>query len=140
MSTYATLSDLVLRFGERELAQLSNRSGLDVIDDAVVARALEDANAEAHAYLATRYPVPVAPVPALLARLVCDIARYRLYDDAAPEEVRKRYEDAVRLLRSIAAGDVSIGAPEATPTHAQTATVVAPQPGLFGRRRGGGLR
>ncbi len=137
---YATVADLVARFGEREIAQRSSRDGRDVIDEAVVGQALADANAEAHGYIATRYPVPFSPVPPLLVRVVCDIARYRLYDDAAPEEVRKRYEDAARLLTRIADGSVSIGPPEASPSHPQTVAVVAPAPGLFARRPNGGLR
>ncbi len=140
MATYATLADLVARFGEREIAQLTNRDGLDVIDPDVAAQALADANAEAAAYLAARYPVPPEPVPQVLVMVVCNISRYRLYDDAAPEEVRKRYEDATKLLARIANGEISIGPPQATPTHAQTAVLVGGTPAVFGRRPGGGLR
>lgn len=140
MTTYATLADLVARFGEREIAQLTNRDGLDVIDSSVADQALADANAEAEAYLAARYPVPPAPVPQVLVMVVCNIARYRLYDDAAPEEVRRRYEDAARLLARIASGEISIGPAQSAPTHAQTAQLVGGSPAVFGRRPGGGLR
>ena len=136
---YATTEDLIDRYGEREIAQLTNVDGLDVIDVAAVERALDDANSEAHAYICARYPVPVQPAPVLLVRIVCDIARYRLYDDSAPDEVRRRYDDAVRMLRGIAAGEVSIAAVEDSPSHAQIAQIVD-APRLFARRRGGGLR
>ncbi|MFN3985735.1 MAG: gp436 family protein [Rhodocyclaceae bacterium] len=139
MSTYATVQDLIDRFGEREIAQITNRTGLDVIDVDAAELALADANAEVHSYIATRYPVPFDPVPQLIVRLVCDIARYRLYDDAVPEEIRNRYTDAVRILGRVASGEASFGVAEASPSHAQTAQVVSRPHSLFGRRPNGGL-
>lgn len=101
--TYATQADLEIRFGSEELAQRSDRINGSVIDVAVVDRALADAEAEVDAYLASRYQLPLASVPAVLVRLTCDIAFYRLCD-IPPEEVRKRYEDAVRDLKRAADG------------------------------------
>jgi phage gp36-like protein len=100
---YATQADLEIRFGSEELAQRSDRINGSVIDVAVVDRALADAEAEVDAYLASRYQLPLASVPAVLVRLTCDIAFYRLCD-IPPEEVRKRYEDAVRDLKRAADG------------------------------------
>lgn len=137
---YATLSDLVERFGEAELIQLTDTTGAGEIDESRAAAALEDAHAEVHGYLATRYPQPPDPVPRLLVRVAADIARYHLYDDAAPDEVRRRCEDARRVLQAIARGEVSLGAPHNTPTHALTVTLAGQPPRLFARRRGGGLR
>lgn len=140
MAAYATTADLVTRYGEAEIIQLTDRAHLGVIDAGVAAQALDDANAEVDSYLAVRYPVPPDPLPTLLVRLACDIARYRLYDDAAPEEIRKRYEDATRLLARIASGDISIGPAQSAPTHPQTVTLVGGAPAVFGRRPNGGLR
>lgn len=139
MSTYATVQDLIDRYGEREIAQVSNREGLDVIDTDVVARALGDANAEVHSHVATRYRVPFDPVPTLLVRLACDIARYRLYDDAVPEEIRNRYTDAVRILGKIANGEMSFGEADASPSHPQLVQSVTTPPKVFGRRPNGGV-
>ena len=105
---YATQADLETRFGSEELAQLSDRAGGTVIEAAVVARAIADAEAEIDGYLAGRYALPLASVPAVLGRIACDIARYRLYDDRVTEAVRKRYEDAVRDLRALAAGTLQL--------------------------------
>lgn len=138
--SYARIDDMVARFGEREIAQLTNRDGLDVVDADVLDEALADANAEVQGYLATRYRVPPDPVPRLLVRVACDVARYRLYDDGATDEVRRRYEDAVRLLKSVADGGVSLGEDAAAPSHPQLAQVVDVAPGLFSRRPNGGLR
>lgn len=106
--SYATQAELETRFGAAELAQLTDRIEGAVIDAAVVARAIADADAEIDAYLATRYALPLASVPALLARMACDIARYRLHAEGAPERIRKTYEDAVRDLKAVARGDIKI--------------------------------
>lgn len=110
---YATQADLEARFGVDELTQLTDRVGAGVPDAAIVARALADADAEIDGYLASRYDLPLTTVPPVLARIACDIARYRLWEDRASEEVRLRYEDARRMLESIARGQVSLGLPAA---------------------------
>lgn len=105
---YATQADLTDRFGELELAQRTDRTNGLVIDTVVLGRALNDADAEIDGYLATRYSLPLGTAPAVLVRLACDIARYRLYDDGAPETVRLRYQDAVSLLKRISSGEVQL--------------------------------
>jgi phage gp36-like protein len=112
--TYATQADLEDRFGVDELTQLTDRAGAGGPDAGIVARALADADAEIDGYLASRYALPLTTVPAVLARIACDIARYRLWEDRASEEVRLRYEDARRTLESIAKGQVSLGLPAAS--------------------------
>ena len=99
---YATQSDLEERFGPQELAQLTDRVDGLMPDPAVIARALADAEAEIDGYLAARYTVPLSAVPAVLVRLTCDIARYRLYDDRVTEAVRNwflRMETRAELER-----------------------------------------
>jgi phage gp36-like protein len=116
---YATQADLADRFGADELAQLTDRAGAGVPDATVVARALADADAEIDAYLGTRYALPLPAVPSVIARLACDIARFRLWEDRASDEVRRRYEDARRLLDAIARGQVSLGLPAAQQPSAE---------------------
>ena len=116
--SYATQSDMTERFGAVELAQLSDRVNGTVIDVAVVARALADADAEIDAYLARRYQLPLASTPPVLVRMACDIARYRLYDEAVTEAVRVRYNDAVALLKRMASGEVELPAATVLPAPA----------------------
>lgn len=114
---YATLQDLVERFGEQELIELTDRAGAGVIDADVADRAIQDASGEIDGYVsAAGYPVPLDPVPRLITAYCADIARYRLYDDHAPEQATKRYDDAVRFLRAVAKGDVKLGATPPEPT------------------------
>ena len=107
---YGSIQAMVDRFGQREIIQISDRTGdADGIDDAVVNRALEDAGAEIDGYLAGRYKLPLSAVPRVLVNVGCDIARYRLYDDRVTDQVRTRYEDAVKFLGLVSTGKLSLG-------------------------------
>lgn len=108
---YATQQNLIDRFGEGELIQLTDRHNTGAIDAVVLDQAIADADAEIEGYLVGRYALPLASVPPVLTLLACDLARYHLYDDHATEQVRTRYEDARRLLESIASGKVQLGLP-----------------------------
>jgi phage gp36-like protein len=121
MPVYAQIADLVGRYGEAEIVQLTDRATppTGAIDTSVAERALGDADAEIDAYLGGAYTLPLASAPPVLTRVACDIARYRLWDDQAPEEVRHRYLDAVRLLEAIATGKVTLG-----PSHPDDASGV----------------
>lgn len=108
--TYATLQNLIDRFGEVELIQLTDRQNLGIVDATVVSRALSDADARINGYLAVRYALPLSvPLPTELERLACDIARYALHEERVTEIVGKRYEDAIALLRDVASGRAELG-------------------------------
>ncbi len=134
---YTTRAEMIERFGERELIQLTDRSGAGIIDEAVLSRAMADADAEIDGYLRERYALPLAAVPPVLARLAANIARYNLYDEMAPEEPRRRYEDAVRTLKAIAKGEVHLGLPTGGAAPAVGAPKVAGPARTFSRN---GLR
>lgn len=107
---YASLQDMVERFGETEMIQMSDRSmTATALDATVVAAKLADADAEIDGYLGQRFTLPLASVPTVLKRIATDIARYHLYDDRATEQVTKRYDGAIAFLKGVAKGDVSIG-------------------------------
>lgn len=118
--SYAGVPDLVERFGERELVELTDRASTGAIDVAVAERALRDASAEIDGYLAARYVLPLASVPVVLVRLCADLARYYLYDDHAPEQVNARYKAAVEMLRRISSGEVALGLSEQGETPASS--------------------
>lgn len=131
---YATLSAMIERYGELELTQLTDAAAPGLIDEAVVGRALADAEAMADGYLGGRYTLPLATVPPVLTGAVCDIARARLYKDVLPEAVEKRYDTAIKFLTLLGQGKITLGAsPE--PTSTSDARIVsAPR-----RREGIGL-
>ncbi|MDR2186863.1 MAG: DUF1320 domain-containing protein [Azonexus sp.] len=131
---YATANDMMERFGEAEVVQLTDRASSDVAH-----QALADATAEIDIYLSNRYRLPLDPIAPVIRRVACDIARYRLYDNAAPEEVRRRYEDAIRLLKALADGTASLGLPGVVEPNGE-AVVVSPGHKVFGRRPNGVFR
>ncbi|HFC8542643.1 gp436 family protein [Neisseria weaveri] len=112
---YAVTADMVARFGELEVIQLTDRNQDGLIDEDVAAVALADATAEIDAYLG-RFQRPFTDVPPILKRLCCDIARYRLTAANGvliTEEIRNRYKiDVLDLLRAMAKGEVQLGVDE----------------------------
>lgn len=108
---YATLDDIRERLPEESLVNLTDDSEAGLVDEAAVARAIADADAEIEGYLAKRHQVPLIPVPNLVRKLSVELAIYHLHSrrGGAPEEWRKRYEDGRRLLENIAKGLVSLG-------------------------------
>lgn len=117
--TYASQSDLEERFGAQEILELSDRANTGSIVVAVVARALADADAEINGYLSARYTLPLGSTPPVLVRLAADMARYYLYDDRVTDQVKARYDAAVKLLKAISAGTATLG-PEADSSEVPT--------------------
>ena len=102
---YATKEDLVARFGENVLS-LALMFPADVPDP--LETALQDACEEVDGYLAVRYPLPLPNVPNNLKRLVCEIARYKLYFEEAPEATEVRYRMAIDFLKGVRDGKNSL--------------------------------
>jgi phage gp36-like protein len=136
--SYATGQDLIDRFGEQEVINLTDRDRLGVVDATVASQALVATADEIDGYLAGRYSLPLQPVPRVLIGVACDIARYRLCgaEVNVTEDIRSRYKDAVRFLEHVAAGRISLGgmpgggaAPVAGP-----AVLVSAGDSLFSRR------
>ncbi len=113
-SVYATTADLILSLprGEQELIELTDLTGSGAVDDSKIARALGDTASTIDTYLRKRYTLPLSEVPDVLRNAACDMARYSLYRDAAPKEVKDRYDSAMRLLNDLATGKAVLpGAP-----------------------------
>lgn len=109
---YTDRDDLIQRYGEAELIQLTDRHHQGVVDDDVLNRAIADADALVDSYLAPRYVLPLSADMvhgSNLPQAAADIARYNLYGDHAPEEVEKRYERQVKWLRDLSQGAASLG-------------------------------
>jgi phage gp36-like protein len=121
--TYATQADLETRFKQQELIELTDEAGIGEIDAAAVAVALADTDAEINGYLAGRYSLPLTQTSPELVRLACDIARYRLYDIKATEQVKARYDDAVRKLIAVSTGKASLGIDQASEPVVATGSV-----------------
>ena len=138
--TYASKQNLIDRYGSDELLQLTDRANTGSIDDTVITRALADADAEINGYIATRYTLPLSPVPPELERLACDIARYRLYDRSVTKLVEQRYKDAIRVLQDVSAGKagLGVGTTNQEPTTHDAAQISSTTP-VFRRSEAGGF-
>ncbi|MCK9622001.1 MAG: DUF1320 domain-containing protein [Methylobacter sp.] len=104
---YCTKQNLIDRFGEAELIQLTDENNLGVINDTVLTQAITDADADINSYL-TAYPLPLVTIPANLVRIACDIARYYLFDDQVVSQVETRYNNAIKYLQMVAKGQITI--------------------------------
>lgn len=129
MMIYATVTDMVARFGELELIQLTDMDNIppSTIDTTRVDVKLGDACAFVDGYVGQVYRLPLQgcakPLtvpgaaieyvpPPVLTRITCDLARYYLHDDLAPEnEVYRRYKAAVKELEAISNGTSMLSCP-----------------------------
>lgn len=107
--SYCNQDDLIDRFGEVEITQLSDRAGQGEIASAVIGQAIADADAEIDGYLSGRYALPLAAVPPVLVRVACDITRYWLFGQDVTALVKDRYDQAVSYLGKVASGTISLG-------------------------------
>jgi len=124
---YASKQDMIDRFGEDELIALTDRSTppAGVIDDVVLNAALADADDEINSYLQSKYNLPLASTPLLIAKLARTIARYNLYDKQPPDHIETRYKASIKTLEAIAKGVVHLGldaAQQSTPSTSMPET------------------
>lgn len=105
---YATEADLRAQFGAQEIDELLDRDRDGSPDTGAADAALEHASAEIDAYLARRFTVPVTGADRMLRGISCDLARYRLYDEAAPEAASTRRDQAISYLRRVADGTAEL--------------------------------
>lgn len=127
--SYATVADMVARFGEQELVELTDLVNIppSTINAARVEVKLADAADYLNGYVGQVYRLPLrgcqkpASVPGaepefvappVLVRLACDVARYYLHDDLAPEnEVYRRFRAVTKELEAIASGAAMLACP-----------------------------
>lgn len=94
---YITEPDFEQAFGEQELSDLLS-------DAADFAQREKEAAGLIDGYLASKYKLPLASVPECVKAWALDITRYRLWEERAPDEVRRRYDSAMSMLRDVALG------------------------------------
>lgn len=136
---YASLQDIITAYGEDALFAVMDDGG--VINEPKVVAALEKAAAEIDSYIGDRYPLPLATVPARLRDICVDIATYKFSQtaDVLTDEIRQRYDDAVKWLDKVSSGRVSLGLPKAPGQKSAQAVVVTGADRLFTRDKLRGL-
>lgn len=135
---YCTLQNLIDEFGEQELIQLTDRSNAGVVDQYVLDRAMQRADRMIHRHLGGRQALPVGADD--VVDLACDITRYYLYSTVAPDEVRTRFEDALKALEKMAKGQLAVADTAGQPAaSAGDAATVVSGGHVFGRNDNGFL-
>lgn len=104
---YATIEELIARYGQNEILQLACQSDDESqIDAKAVEIALLDGAELINSYVAVKHALPLSVVPEVLKRINCELARYFLYKIGRTEELEKSYEKNIRYLRDVAQGGV----------------------------------
>jgi phage gp36-like protein len=117
---YATVADMIERFGQVELIRLTTPADqdMDTVQAEPVERALEDASAVIDGYLRRRYQVPLDLVPAEIRRAACHLARYDLSmgdNREPPEQTVTARKDTVAWLKQVSDGTVLLPLAEVAP-------------------------
>ena len=92
---YASVNDLIQRFGERELINNTTPEGTPrmSIDQARVAQALTDASALIDSFLNRRFVVPLQEAPASIVNVSCKIARFDIAPSGATQPTEQMRPD-----------------------------------------------
>ncbi|MNU44058.1 hypothetical protein D3C71_328630 [compost metagenome] len=102
---YLTLAILNETFGEASIAKVIAATGVDI--EAFLA----SINTEIDAYVGAAVPLPPSEAAVSVVRgAAADLARYRLYRDAASDLMRDRAQDALKFLAAVAARKLSLPA------------------------------
>jgi phage gp36-like protein len=126
---YATHQDLIDRAGEKELRQVADRDRDGDADQDVLDAALADADNVIDGYLASRYRLPLDPVPALVNTWAVSIARYMLFSNGRPENVEADYKDAIAALKDVVAKRISLPVGDGeSALQLQSGTTIADHP------------
>ncbi len=115
---YCTLKDLIKRFGESEINDLLDRDSDGLHESETLDMTIADADGLIDGFLGVRYKVPISPINSpksygVMRLFSCDITRYLLWDDNAPQEIKDRYDAAIARLKDYAKGLMVL--PDANP-------------------------
>lgn len=139
---FASIADMEARFDRRDLVELTNQDGTDSIDASRVTLALGRAQTEIVTAVAAKYDLAATALttPALerLRDIACDLARYYLYRDTAPDGVKDRYQTARADLRDIRDGKTKLDSGSREVTARPEGVMVSVPPRVFGRENMGG--
>ena len=135
---YTSLDKITGQISENIVIQLTDDEGLDIVNSDRVDEAIANADAVIDGYCSGRYVVPFAPAPAIIAKCSLDMAIYNLYArrvETMPDVRDKNNTNAIKLLASIAKGEVLLNGTATPPPSPATARsgMTTTQPRQFTR-------
>lgn len=104
---YLTKAEYLDRFDITETIKLTDPAGL-TINDAKLNAALRAGSDIVDSYAATRYSLPLNPVPTIVKDAVADLARERLFTLHPNEEVTDRADRVRAWLKDLSRGLVEL--------------------------------
>lgn len=128
--SYCTLQELIDRYSQRMLIEISDRGDVpaDTIDEALIDRAIADADALIDGYLKVRYALPLSAVPRLVTDLSLRISIYYAHAHVAAEKIKRDYEEALTTLKHISQGVIRLDIEGAEPAASGASEVRTNQP------------
>jgi len=124
--SHAQKQHMIERYGACEMERLEGEHGEPGEHDRIDL-ALDDAAAEIDAHLCAAFDMKHAKGPfAMLVSIACDLARMRLYDDAAPDTVKDAARRARVLLDRLVNGDAALLDGDANPVPRRRGCPVGP--------------
>lgn len=139
---YATAQDMISRFGATEMLRLSSVDGIlpETVNVVPVEQAIADSAAIIDSYLRKRYTVPLNPVPQVITRACCVLARYDLCvggDREPATQVVSDRKDTIAWLAKIADGSVTLE--DISPVAPTSTAFAQDRPRMYGLPGHGGL-
>lgn len=136
MGNYITQEDIEKKIGVDGLIQLTDDYVDGVVNTDNMNQAITDAEGEVDSYLAKQYSVPLSSPPAIVKAICLDIVIYHLWGrrKSTPEDIEKRYTNAIRFLEKVAKDQVSLGVdtePTASPNEGGPASTKTDEDRIF---------
>lgn len=135
---YTTQADIAAIIPESVLIQLTDDAVPPVaINSTVISQTIVQATSIIDGYVGGVYSLPFTSLPELIKTLALDIVVYRLYlrrkKNDPPEAVKQAFETALKLLRDVASGKITLGsdAVGVVPTVVRTGVISSKQTRFF---------
>ena len=117
---YCSKADIINSMPDNDLIELTDDAGAGTADDAVIDRAIEDADSAIDLACRARYTVPFTTVDNVIRKISVDIAIWNIYsrrDKPSPNRL-VRYTEANIKLKAIQLGDFNLDFAETGPDSA----------------------
>ena len=108
---YATQQDIINKYDDMTLRQLSSKTNDGDINVVVVDDALINASAIIDGYISSQYDLPLSSVPSLLKSYCVDIAVYEMATGQGlmTDDIKERQKSAIKFLADVGKGTFSLG-------------------------------
>lgn len=122
---YATKTEMCQRYRLEDIDDLTQG------DDSRLQAVLTTTSALIDGYIAPRYNLPLQNHYDILTDACCDIAYYKLFYVDGQESVRKRFEDAIALLKDIQSGRARLSEPTGQESRSVRKVYIKSEPRRF---------